>query len=394
MADIPSFITRDPIIIRDEIKAEYESWLGREIQPGQVEQLITNVIAYREVLLLERFNAGMAQMLYQFSNAPILDYIAALVSVERLPAAHAGCLLRFVLVPTHGAVVLPGGTRVSTADGKAIFETNDDVSIPMGVETVDVVATAQTPGLAANNIEIGKVTTILDPIAWVSTVTNITVSGGGSDIESDASLRERIKLAPHQYTTAGSRQSYIYHAKSANAAIIDVSVFSFIFPPAPLITLPVGTLVATADGVFETDDPIPIVPGKVCIVPLADTNDYTQILANVYDTCSPENVRPLCDTVIVAKPEPIYYNIKADVVVKSGEDTLQLKARIDAALKDFTTTISKKLGTSVIRTQLACICRVTGVYDVDMVSPAANVTVMQHQYPVCTGIVVNVTGIQ
>ena len=90
MNNIPSFVTRDPDVIMSEIKLQMEDLLGREIQPAQVEQLILQIIGYREVLLLERFNAGMAQLLFQFSNAPILDYVAALVAVERLPAENAG----------------------------------------------------------------------------------------------------------------------------------------------------------------------------------------------------------------------------------------------------------------------------------------------------------------
>lgn len=46
------------------------------------------------------------------------------------------------------------------------------------------------------------------------------------DVESDAQLRERIKLAPSQYSSAGSRSSYKFYAKSANAMITDVSVSS------------------------------------------------------------------------------------------------------------------------------------------------------------------------
>ena len=82
---IPTFIERDPEAIQAECKSRLEELLGREIQPAQIEQLILNFIVYRELLLLNRFNAGMRQMLYQFSTAPILDYIAGLVAIERCP---------------------------------------------------------------------------------------------------------------------------------------------------------------------------------------------------------------------------------------------------------------------------------------------------------------------
>ena len=105
--NIPTFVERDPAVIMAESKAKLEELLGRELQPAQVEQLILNFVVFRETLLVNRFNAGMRQMLYQFSTAPILDYIAGLVAVERLPAASAGCTVRFTLVAGHGSVLIP-----------------------------------------------------------------------------------------------------------------------------------------------------------------------------------------------------------------------------------------------------------------------------------------------
>ena len=74
--NIPTFVERDPAVIMAESKAKLEELLGRELQPAQVEQLILNFVVFRETLLVNRFNAAMRQMLYQFSTAPILDYIA------------------------------------------------------------------------------------------------------------------------------------------------------------------------------------------------------------------------------------------------------------------------------------------------------------------------------
>ena len=165
--NIPSFVQRDPDAIMAEIKTQMEDLLGRELQPGQVEQLILQIIGFREVLLLERFNAGMAQLLYQFSTAPMLDYVAALLAVERLTAANAGCMVEFTLVPGHGSVVIPIGTRVATANGQVIFATVDDLIIAPEEMTVEMMVTAQDPGKAGNGHPPGTVTKILDPYAFV-----------------------------------------------------------------------------------------------------------------------------------------------------------------------------------------------------------------------------------
>ena len=140
---LPEFVERDPDVIMAESKARLEELLGREIRPAQFEQLMLNLVVYAEVRLLNRFNAGMAQMLYQFSTAPVLDYLAALVSIERLPASSAGCTLRFTLVEGHGTVLIPEGMRVSSRDGAAVFRVDDDVIVEPETLSVTVGATAE-----------------------------------------------------------------------------------------------------------------------------------------------------------------------------------------------------------------------------------------------------------
>ena len=344
MIQIPNFVNRNPEDIANEVRAQFEAGLGKPIYPGQYEQRLVNLISYREVLLLERINAGMANQLYQFSTAPILDYIAGLVAVERLPAANAGCMVRFTLVAGHGGVILPMGTRVSTSDGLHIFEVVEDRNIAAGETEVIVLATAQTAGRAANGVGIGRIDTILDPYAWISAVANTTVTGGGSDVETDEALRERIRLAPSQFSTAGSRNSYIFHAMRANSSIIDVSVSS-------------------------------PVPGTVFIVPLCDGMEYEQVLRDIYAVCSAEDVRPLTDTVIVAAPTIRNYNINVDIIHTPGEDVNEVHERVVEALKVFTRSKSIRLGQSVVRSHIVEVCRVRGVFDVNVISPSENIYV-------------------
>jgi phage-related baseplate assembly protein len=362
MSTIPTFIQRDPAVVLSEIKAQLEAKLGREIMPAQVEHLIMQVVAYREVLINERFNAGAAQLLYQYSVAPMLDYIAALVSVERLPPAAAGCKVLFYLVPGHVAVVIPGGTRVATSDGKIVFWLTDNISVPVGTNEVEALVTAQVPGADANGYPVGSVTRILDPLAFLQSVTNTTPTAGGSDDESDESLRERIKLAPSQFSTAGSRQSYLFHAKRANASIIDVSVSS-------------------------------PVPGTVMIVPLITGYDYTQVLLDVYNTCSAETVRPLCDTVIVAPPVTKNYAIEVELVAFHTADLTMVQNTVTANLQAYAAEKANRLGLDIVRSHISQLCRIPEVYDVEVIQPATNIEVDFDEVPVNTSIVVTITDV-
>lgn len=340
---IPTFVERDPDIIMAESKAQLEQLLGREIQPAQVEQLILNSVVYREILLMNRFNAGLRQTLFQFATAPVLDYIAELVAVERLPAARAGCMVRFTLVAGHGAVIIPEGTRVSSIAGAAIFRTVADVIVTPEAITVNVSVLADIPGRQSNGYAPGTISKILDPLAFVSQVENIDTTGGGSDIESDEQLRERIKLAPSQYSSAGSRASYLFYAKSANALITDVSVTS------------------------------PI-PGAVMITPLtASDNTPTQVIDDVYNACSPENRRPLTDTVIVVAPIRKDYAITVDVVLFEGVDAKAAQASIIGILETYAAEQRAKLGLDITRSAITAKSKIPNiVYDVDVKAPAEN----------------------
>lgn len=362
MADLPVFVSRNPDEIMSESRAQLEAILGRELQPAQVEQLMLQFIVYRETLLIERFNAGMRQLLYQFSTAPVLDYVAGLVAVERLPAANAGCVARFTLVVGHGVVLIPAGTRVATSDNKMIFETPDDVAVPVGMDQVDILVTAQAEGKAGNGYGVGKVCKILDPLAFVSTVQNLDVTGGGSDEETDEQLRERIRLAPSQFSTAGSRGAYEYHAKSANAAITDVSISS-------------------------------PTPGTVLIVPLTESGETPQqVINDVYGVCSAEKVRPLTDTVIVAAAVRADYKITVNVTVLEDQDATAARTEILNVLNGYATGKRQKLGLDVVRSQILKIAKIESVYDVEVEEPATNVEISAGEYANCTAIIVNITG--
>jgi phage-related baseplate assembly protein len=358
---IPQFVERDPDVIMSECKAQLEELLGRELQPAQAEQLMLQFIVYREILLLNRFNAAMSQMLYQFSTSPVLDYIAALVAVERLPEARSGCTVRFTLIPGHGPVIIPEGTRVAISDGNVIFATVDDASIAPNVNSIDLPVLAETPGKSGNGYAPGDVNKILDPLAFVSTVANIDITGGGSDVETDEQLRERIKLAPSQYTSAGSRSGYLFYAKSANALITDVSVSS----PAP---------------------------GTVLIVPLTDEDEMPeQVLIDVNNACNAENVRPLTDTVIVSAPMVKDYSIEVNITPYAGSDSMGVQNEIQSALEAYSQEKRKKLGQDIILSHISQVCRLASVYDVHVVSPANNIVVEDGAFAQCTGITVTIT---
>ena len=84
--EAPEFISIDPQTIISEIKSDYEQMTGQTLYPGQVEQLLINALAYREVLLRTQIQNAATQNLVAFSSAPFLDFLGDLVGVKDSPS--------------------------------------------------------------------------------------------------------------------------------------------------------------------------------------------------------------------------------------------------------------------------------------------------------------------
>lgn len=358
----PQFIERDPEAIVQEMIAFYENATGKTLQPAQVERLLINSFAYRESLVREKIQAAALQNLVAFSSAPVLDYLGELVGVVRLAAQPASCTMEFTLSANPLGVVIPQGTRIASVDGRVVFATVEQVDVNPTILTATVKAECQTDGTVGNGYGVGTITNILDPQAFIASAENTNTTAGGSDIEDDEQLRQRIRLAPDSFSVAGSEGAYIYWAKTANPNIIDVA-----------ITSPV--------------------PGTVNIYPLMADGSVTpsQILQAVFDICNGRKVRPLTDTVQVIAPTAVTYAITCNVVIYDTADSTTVQAQIQQALDAYVLAKRKKLGQDVTLSQLVMAATVDGVYEASF-SGFSTLVVAPNGFAKCTSVSVNITG--
>jgi phage-related baseplate assembly protein len=300
----------------------------------------------------------------EFSTAPVLDYLGQLVGVNRLASAPALCTNLFTLVSGHGSVVIPAGIRVATVDGAAVFQTRTATPVDSLIDEVEIEMECLAAGTAGNGYIAGKVNVILDPLAYVDTSANIGTTIGGSEEETDEALRERIRLAPASFSTAGSRGAYIYHARTAHPTIIDVAV----------------------------DSPT---PGLVRIFPLVEGGIDTpqQILDAVELVCSGEKVRPLTDTVQVLTPTKIDYQILVELTLLTDNPTPNAESEALANLQAFVAERQAKLGRDVTLNAIITRSMVEGVYNVNIVSPGADLIIAENEYGNCTSVAVSVVGL-
>lgn len=359
----PVFIESDPEQILAEIISQYELAAGITLKPSSVERLILGEIAYREALLRTQVQGAALQNLLDFSTAPVIDYLGELVGVERLPAAAARCTLRFILTADHAGVTIPAGTRVRSVDGQVTFRTIAALSVAAGVTPVNVEAESVTAGAAANGYLNNTITVTLDPQAFILSVRNITPSSGGADQESDNELRERIRLAPSRFSTAGSTDAYRFHTLSANPGIIDASVTM-------------------------------LTPGTVLILPLMESGEVTPqtVIDQVNVATSGEKVRPLSDTVVIQSPQRIDYELEVQLTLYETADADEVIDAVTANLEAFTVAARQRMGFDIKETQvIEAVQQVAGVYTLTLVD-FESIIVSPLQFAFCTSIAVSVTG--
>lgn len=359
----PEFFNTDASKIVDELVNDYEQLTGFKLAPAQAERLLINAIAYRFHIKDIQSNEAAKQNLLAYSRYPMIDYLGELVGVERLPANKATNTFAFNLVTGHPGIIIPSGVRIQSIDGKVVFVTLEDVTVQPSQSTAYIKAECTTEGKPGNGYAIGEVSIILDPQAYVYSASNSTITAGGADAETDDGIRERIRLAPSSFSSAGPDDAYIFHAKSANPSIIDVGITS------PL-------------------------PGQVNIYPLVMGGEATsiEIIDAVYAKLNNKKVRPLNDTVVVQSPGLVNYEIKVNLTLLTGADTALIKKTVTTNLLTYSAIRKSKLGVDAVKSQISAKAAIDGVYNVEVASPENDVIVDFDKVAFCTNVLVNVIG--
>lgn len=184
--------------------------------------------------------------------------------------------------------------------------------------------------------------------------------------ESDEDYRRRIQLSLEGYTTAGSVGAYTFHALSASSDCLDVAVAN---PPLTPGTVNVSVLSRTGSGAAP-----------------AETLDAVIAALNA------EEVRPVCDTVVVQSAEIVDYAITASLTLYSGAGQTQVLEAAQAAVQAYADRMHR-LGLDVTRSGIFAALHQAGVQNVTLTAPAADVVIAWNQASNCTGITVTIGGV-
>ena len=328
--------------IESSVITTYEALSGRTLAPGDPVRIfleaVAAIITQQRVLI----DFGAKQNLLAYSGGDYLDHIGALVGTERLSAKPAMTTVRFTLSsPQPSVVTIPIGIRV-TSGNNVYFATSAATSIPAGQLTTDVDVVCTAAGTIGNGYYPGQINKLVDPLQWVQSATNTTISEGGSDIESDDGYRERIRQAPESFSVAGPDGAYIYWAKSTSQQIIDVAVYS---PN----------------------------PGEVEIRPLLVDGELPgqELIQAVYETCNDRMIRPLTDRVTVLAPESVSYTVILTYYINRNNSTtsLAIQEAVSKAVSDYVIWQKSKIGRDVNPSELVWRVRAAGASRVAVALP-------------------------
>ena len=291
------FVSTDSGIILAKILELLRSETGEDLAHGDERRIFgENLNIVIDMLYGDTNLAANAKML-RYARGNVLDAMGERLNVIRIPAQPATTQLIFTLSALQPAqVFIPAGTRV-TPDGQTFFTTDNAITIQSGDSQGATSATSLGVGEAFNGFGPGSISTIVDPVAFVQGVENTTDTAGGNDIEDDEHFRDRIQIAPGKLSTAGPEESYMYWAKTADADIMDVSVFS----PAPTEVL---ITVLMNGGALPSQ----------------------AVLDKVLETCNGRERRPLTDKVMTQAPKVVHYAIDITYYVTAGSEGEVLRA--------------------------------------------------------------------
>lgn len=285
------------------------------------------------------------QNLLKYATGEYLDNLGLSRGLTRKKAEYAVVTLRFTASANDKDVAIGMGTRVTDSKSEALFATTETVQINKGEGYVDVLARAVEPGAAANRYEIDDLCILVDPIAYVASVTNTDVPAGGADTESDDEFAERIYLSRNVFSTAGSESSYIYYTKSYSSYIDDVVVTN---PQDADIDIYILT-----ENRNDTAETAPAL--------LKDLKEY---LDN-------KDIRPMTDNITVKYAEKVNYdvNVKYYVLKDDASKITDIQKAVKNAAEQYTTWQDGKIGRDIDPQRLLWYLLQAGVVRVEITNP-------------------------
>ncbi|MDR1821151.1 MAG: baseplate J/gp47 family protein [Oscillospiraceae bacterium] len=288
---------------------------------GSIPFDFTRPAALEKAETIELTLSELVRMMFpQWAQGQYLDYHARAAGLWRRPANTASGEVLITAVP---GTVVPAGFVVATPSNgltaSVLYRTTQEAEITGSIDdsgnaSAVVSVIAVSPG-ASGNAGIGTITLQAQPMQGIVSVTNSAPITGGTDAESDDSLRERLldlRLSDISFT--GCDSDYVRWAKEIPG---------------------IGNVVVIPEANGA---------GTVTVVLLDSTGApaNTQLINDVYEhIVSPgdrsKRLAPIGAIVTVTAPDTVTINLAAAVVLGDNQDLGTITQRVTSALEAYWT---------------------------------------------------------
>lgn len=177
-----------------------------DLQVGSVLRTLSEAMALELAGLYAQLDVVYQSGFIDTATGSALDNVVALLGVTRVRGGRPAGEVAFTRATgSRGAINIPAGTRVMTADGKVQYETTEAVTLAPSQDTIRAVVRDLVPN---DPLAAGALSVLPIPIAGIATVANPAPTALSSSDESDADLRTRAKnfLHGNERATVGALQ--------------------------------------------------------------------------------------------------------------------------------------------------------------------------------------------
>ena len=281
------YLTYDEQALWDAMIDAYIEAGGDVLYPGDEKEMLLRGV---QSIIMQAF-AGIDNALrmdtLRYAVGDYLDIYGEKRNCYRIQAESAKTIVRITFLASGVGKTIPAGSAL-TADGSVIFQLTEDVEQTGYAGTFDVEIECSQKGAIGNGLHAGIEMQFLTPEDGVSNVTVLADAAGGQNEEDDDTYRERIREYGLATVTTGPSSQYERVAKAVTSEIID----------AKAINIGDGEV-----GVYLL---------------LADESSSAAIIAAVEAALTPENARPLTDSVEVDLADKKEYTLKVKYGTSPG----------------------------------------------------------------------------
>lgn len=336
------FVDEDTEATENRLIQDFETKACRTLYPADPYRILIQSIALAFSQLRTVINFTGKQNLLKYAQDGYIENIAVLSGTTRIAPRQADTILKFTIsAPQTFDVVIPKGTRATAGDG-IYFATEKEATIKARQTETEVKALCTEAGEIGNGYMPGQINKISDPFIYAKSVINTKKTSNGGDIEEIENFRERTRIAPEAFSTAGPEGAYQANAKKAHQNIIDVY--------------------AGCDT-----------PGIALIVPLMKGGEppTEEILQTIQNNLNEKSVRPMTDKVIVQAPETMNFNIDVTYYINSEDINYEqtIKQSVETAINNFAEWQKEKLGRGINPDKLIAEIIKAGAAKVEIRSP-------------------------